>query len=574
MPQEQQKPPDTLPANFAGWDSKPPDTLPADFAHFDAPQPQGGAVKRFGNNFIEQVNPVTVVKGMAQLAAHPIDTYSGDVGARENVLSKAGSALDAAKSDYAAGHYLRATGDTMDAAAHGLYSMIPFVGPQLSKAADQFNSGDFAGGAGTSTGIGVMLAGPKAIAKVPGAIVKTGGLLTDYAPQIGKAAGAVVDRGGIVKAVTSLARRDFSGAAEGLAGSAASGPVESVASKAAFKIGSGTKWLGNLMTADASGIQPLPLTKAALQNAGLYERFLNSAEMPAEYQPKPYPQMDTAYSREPVYRQPQPETIQPRPNSGPLLLTGDHPTQPPAMDKAYAYEPVANQAPAGQPTARAVQPRRGPLLLPGQTIGSAHPADLPLIKMADDVLGKVSRNQDIRAMNGESALNQILTGQDNANLIKIAKSRGIDVTKEVQLKPGKADAMLIKKIADSFTQDEFDDLGSHYIEVQRNRANFGDIGPEAWKTMSLQTYFPDVKIPMTALKRTRAAIDSAQAAREPLGSVVDTTQKPYYDAAAKATGKDFNDPATVQLAQRLKDQDSDLAAVLQQSIERMKAKKQ
>lgn len=536
MPQEQQKPPDTLPANFAGWDNKPPDTLPADFAHFDEQKPQGGAANRLASNFIEQVNPVTAVKGLAQLTSHPIDTYSSDVGARGTVLSKAGAALDAAKKDFGSGNYARAAGDTLDAAAHGLYSMIPFVGPQLSKAADQFNSGDFAGGTGTSLGLGVMTAAPGLISKIsPGAaLFKTGQALTDYAPQIGKAAGAVVDRGGVVKAATSLLRGDLKGTAEGLAGSAVSGPVENLASKAATKIGSGTKWLGNLMTADATGVQPLPLTKSVLQNAGVYERFLNSAEMPAEYQPKPYPQMDTAYSREPAYRQDQ----------GPLL-----------------------------PSAREVQPRTGPLLLPGQTIGSVHPADLPLIKMADNALQTISKNQDIRAMNGESALNQILTGQDNANLIKIAKSRGIDVTKEVQLKPGKADAMLIKKISDSFTPDELDDLGSHYIEVQRNRANFGDIGPEAWKTMSLQTYFPDVKIAQTVLKRTRAAIDSAQAAREPLGSVVDTTQKPYYDAAAKATGKDFNDPATVQLAQRLKDQDSDLAAVLQQSIERVKAKK-
>jgi hypothetical protein len=111
-----------------------------------------------------------------------------------------------------------------------------------------------------------------------------------------------------------------------------------------------------------------------------------------------------------------------------------------------------------------------------------------------------------RTLSGESALRRILTGQDNANLMKIAKSRGISVTAEQQLKPGVADPRLIEKIVGDFDEDELDGVRSQYLEVRNNMHQFGDIGPEAWKTMSMQTYFPDVKIAATTLKRVSKAL--------------------------------------------------------------------
>lgn len=107
-----------------------------------------------------------------------------------------------------------------------------------------------------------------------------------------------------------------------------------------------------------------------------------------------------------------------------------------------------------------------------------------------------------RTLSGESALRQVLTGQDNANLMKIAKSRGINVAQEAQLKPGIADNRLITKIIDDFSDDELDGIRSQYMETKNNMHQWGDIGAEAWKTKSLQTYFPDVKIPQTVLNRT------------------------------------------------------------------------
>ena len=81
----------------------------------------------------------------------------------------------------------------------------------------------------------------------------------------------------------------------------------------------------------------------------------------------------------------------------------------------------------------------------------------------------------------------MLTGQDNRNLLKIARSRGINVTAEAQPKPGVADNKIINKIIDNFSPDELDELRNKGLEVASNRHQFGDIGPEAWKTLGMET---------------------------------------------------------------------------------------
>ena len=45
------------------------------------------------------------------------------------------------------------------------------------------------------------------------------------------------------------------------------------------------------------------------------------------------------------------------------------------------------------------------------------------------------------------------------------------------------------------------------------RHNFGDIGAEANKTLSMQTYFPDVNVPLATTLRTQKAIRAAAAAK-------------------------------------------------------------
>jgi hypothetical protein len=112
-----------------------------------------------------------------------------------------------------------------------------------------------------------------------------------------------------------------------------------------------------------------------------------------------------------------------------------------------------------------------------------------------------------RTLSGDSALSQVLSRLDNASLIKIAKSRGISVTQESQLKPGVANNLLIQKIANDFSPDELQEFGSQYLENSRFVHQFSSqMPPEAWSAIAMQSYFPDVKIPQTVLARTQSAM--------------------------------------------------------------------
>jgi hypothetical protein len=105
---------------------------------------------------------------------------------------------------------------------------------------------------------------------------------------------------------------------------------------------------------------------------------------------------------------------------------------------------------------------------------------------------------------GESALRQILTGLGNQDLLKVAKSRGIDVSREAQLKPGVADSRIIEKVINDFAPEELDDFRDTYLEATR-QGRPGGVGPEAYTTKVLQQFFPDLKIPATRLARTQKA---------------------------------------------------------------------
>lgn len=112
-----------------------------------------------------------------------------------------------------------------------------------------------------------------------------------------------------------------------------------------------------------------------------------------------------------------------------------------------------------------------------------------------------------RTLSGDSALSQVLSRLDNASLIKIAKSRGISVTQESQLKPEVANNLLIQKIANDFSPDELQEFASRYLENSRFAHQFSSqMPPEAWSAIAMQSYFPDVKIPATVLARTQSAM--------------------------------------------------------------------
>lgn len=115
-----------------------------------------------------------------------------------------------------------------------------------------------------------------------------------------------------------------------------------------------------------------------------------------------------------------------------------------------------------------------------------------------------------RVLSGEGVLNEALTGLDNKSLLKVARSRGINVTAEAQLKPGVADNRIIGKIIDDFSPDELAEARNIGLEMNRfGPAPTGIADPklaaEAWHNRVLQTFFPDVSIPQASINRVRAA---------------------------------------------------------------------
>jgi hypothetical protein len=124
-----------------------------------------------------------------------------------------------------------------------------------------------------------------------------------------------------------------------------------------------------------------------------------------------------------------------------------------------------------------------------------------------------------RTLAGEGILNEALTSLDNKALLSVAKSRGINVTQEAQLKPGVANQRIIKKIIDDFSPEELDNARNIGIETER----FGpariegltsDQAREVWHTRVLNTFFPDVKISAAQLARTSKAMSAIEEFRK------------------------------------------------------------
>lgn len=207
----------------------------------------------------------------------------------------------------------------------------------------------------------------------------------------------------------------------------------------------------------------------------------------------------------------------PAPPTFPGAPLPEHPGVFPGAPQPYAPHSEVLQARALQQGGKATAPPQAAALadLPqpkpeAPTVPPTEPDKLPTVQSAWD-----NRSMPVH---GDSALRQVLTGQDNTNLLKIAKSRGLNVTRESQLKPGTADNLLINKIVNDMSPDELDEIGARYLQ-NKSKHDFGDVGPEAWKTMSLQTYFPEVKIAGATLKRVGKAISGA--AKPPLEAAGD-----------------------------------------------------
>ena len=113
-----------------------------------------GAVSRFVSNAAEMLNPVTMVRGVAQMVANPAAAYRGAVDASAQQFSKASDA-------FSQGRYSEAIG-------HGAAGAIPFIGPVAADVGEQIASGDVAGGLGAATGLLTPLAVARPVARAAG----------------------------------------------------------------------------------------------------------------------------------------------------------------------------------------------------------------------------------------------------------------------------------------------------------------------------------------------------------------------------------------------------------------------
>jgi hypothetical protein len=103
----------------------------------------GDAASEYWN----QVNPVAAVKSLATAVNHPIDTAGSLLNAQGEVGKKA---YDSAKA-----------GDYVSAARHGLDYLLPIIGPQIDRAGDLAQSGQYAKSAGATAGIATNIAAPE-----------------------------------------------------------------------------------------------------------------------------------------------------------------------------------------------------------------------------------------------------------------------------------------------------------------------------------------------------------------------------------------------------------------------------
>jgi hypothetical protein len=155
-------------------------------------------------------------------------------------------------------------------------------------------------------------------------------------------------------------------------------------------------------------------------------------------------------------------------------------------------------------------PARSGLALPGEVAPAVGKAG----SIAESVTATPSGAGLPRTLSGESALSPVLSRLDNASLLRIARSRGINVSQESLLKAGTANNLLINKIANDFSPDELQEFAARYLENSRFQHQFSNLPDEAWNTIAMKSYFPDVKIPQTVLGRTQKAMAASDLVKQ------------------------------------------------------------
>lgn len=158
-----------------------------------------------------EVNPWQNIKGMAQAAAHPIDTGHA-------MLQAQGALYDKASNAFQQGNYV-------EGARHALNYLIPVLGPALDKRGDQAQSGDVAGSVGGTLGIATNLVAPELLKKLPIPSFKVAGPLANPNPVEASAVSAVRDAGVDVDLATASGNKAVAGIQQAVETSPLGAPV-------------------------------------------------------------------------------------------------------------------------------------------------------------------------------------------------------------------------------------------------------------------------------------------------------------------------------------------------------------
>ncbi len=154
------------------WDSDPVAVGSGNAADTSHPM---DSILHGAKDFMEQVNPVSKVKGIHQAITHPIDTMRAMGNDNQKIAEDAKKAYD--------------SGDYASAVRHSvnyILSGIPGLGSSIEKQSNKFAKGDIAGGVGGSLGLGTDLA------------------VTPKIPAMAKSTGKAIQRGAEPIAETAL----------------------------------------------------------------------------------------------------------------------------------------------------------------------------------------------------------------------------------------------------------------------------------------------------------------------------------------------------------------------------------
>jgi hypothetical protein len=199
------------------------DDLPSTPASSESAQPEGSAASRFLSNAGAMLNPVTMVQGLGQAIAHPIDTGTALVKAQ-------GAQFGKAADEFRQGRYSEAVGHTMAGA-------LPLIGPAAANVGEQIGAGDVAGGLGAATGLVGGMVAPGMVARgvknlrVP-ALAANRSAAAVEAIEAGQRAGVPIDAATatgnrFVAAAQHAADRSLGGS--GIAGKAAEAQAQGLA---------------------------------------------------------------------------------------------------------------------------------------------------------------------------------------------------------------------------------------------------------------------------------------------------------------------------------------------------------